>query len=203
MPMGLGWAWVHMGGHLSLINFTLHNFWIHERNLNNMGGHGCNLKGKCRALVKSDRKSRLKFETLDALMRVSLCGLPMENIGWANTLDTWKSTQYRRALPLELHDDWVHYVGNLNNFSASFYCMYFVKIVRHHILSSYKIHSIQNGQYQGFFCCCWCEVLQKGLKVWVKCDYFNALHIEMHVHTSNLKLGGAFGRGTKMTSILK
>ena len=70
-----------------------------------MGGHGCNLKGKCRALVKSDRKSRLKFETLDALMRVSLCGLPMENIGWANTLDTWKSTQYRRALPLELHDD--------------------------------------------------------------------------------------------------
>ena len=30
------------------------------------------------------------------------------------------------------------------------------------------------------------EVLQKSLKVWVKCDYFEALHIEMHVHTSNL-----------------
>jgi hypothetical protein len=30
------------------------------------------------------------------------------------------------------------------------------------------------------------EVLQKSLKVWVKCDYFEALHSEMHVHTSNL-----------------
>ena len=33
------------------------------------------------------------------------------------------------------------------------------------------------------------EVLQKSLKVWVKCDYFDALHIEMHVHTSNLNTG--------------
>ena len=30
------------------------------------------------------------------------------------------------------------------------------------------------------------EVLQKSLKVWVKCDYSEALHIEMHVHTPNL-----------------
>ena len=28
-----------------------HNFVIHGRNLNNMGGHGCNLKGKCQALI--------------------------------------------------------------------------------------------------------------------------------------------------------
>ena len=33
--------------------------------------------------VKSARRSRLKLETLDALMRVSLCGLPMENMDWA------------------------------------------------------------------------------------------------------------------------
>jgi hypothetical protein len=28
----------------------------------------------------------------------------------------------------------VHYVGNLNNFSGSFYCVYFFNIVRHHII---------------------------------------------------------------------
>ena len=33
-----------------------------------------------------------------------------------------------------------------------------------------------------------CEVLQFFLKVWVKCDYFEALHIEMHVHISNLNI---------------
>ena len=31
-------------------------------------------------------------------------------------------------------------------------------------------------------------MLQKSLKVWVKCDYFEAIHIKMHVHTSNLTL---------------
>ena len=30
------------------------------------------------------------------------------------------------------------------------------------------------------------EVLQKSLKVWVKGDDFEAFHLEMHVHTSNL-----------------
>ena len=55
--------------------------------------------------MKSDRKSRLKLETLDALMRVSLCGLPMENMDWARIFDTWKLTKDRRALPLELDDD--------------------------------------------------------------------------------------------------
>ena len=50
------------------------------------------------------------------------------------------------------------------------------------ILFSY---SIQNDQYQFFFG----EVLQKGLKVWVKCDYLETLHIKLHVHTSNLNTG--------------
>ena len=43
-----------------------------------------------------------------------------------------------------------------------------------------------------------CEGLQKNLKVWVTCDYIEALHIEMHVHTSNLgkghKGGSMWGR---------
>ena len=66
-------------------------------------------------------------------MQVSLCGLPMENVDWARILDTWKSTKNRRALPLELDDSSVHYVENLNNISALFYCVYFFNIARHHI----------------------------------------------------------------------
>ena len=42
----------------------------------------------------------------------------------------------RHNLPLELDDDEVHYVGNLNNFSASFYYMYFFNIVK----PSYYFH---------------------------------------------------------------
>ena len=38
--------------------------------------------------VKSDCRSRLKLETLDALMGVSLCRLPMENMDWAKFFDT-------------------------------------------------------------------------------------------------------------------
>ena len=52
--------------------------------------------------VKSGRKSRLKLETLDALIWVSLCGLPMENMDWARIFGTWKSTKIRRTLPLAL-----------------------------------------------------------------------------------------------------
>ena len=37
--------------------------------------------------VKGDHKSRLKLETLDALMRASLCSLPMENMDWARIFD--------------------------------------------------------------------------------------------------------------------
>ena len=40
--------------------------------------------------VKSDHKSQLKLETSDALMWVSLCGLPMD---CACIFDTWKSTK--------------------------------------------------------------------------------------------------------------
>ena len=47
--------------------------------------------------VKSDRMSRLKPEISDALMRVSSCGLPMENMEWAGIFGTWKSTNNRRA----------------------------------------------------------------------------------------------------------
>ena len=36
-----------------------------------------------------------------------------------------------------------------------------------------------------------CGVLQNSLKIWVKCDYSEALHIEMHVHTSNLDTGNS------------
>ena len=64
--------------------------------------------------------------------------------------DTWKSTKNRRALPLD--DNYVHYVGNLNNMSASFYCMYFFNIVRHHIIFIFNTFFIfKNGQYQVFF----------------------------------------------------
>ena len=68
-------------------------------------------------------------------MRVPLCGLGMRNMDWAKKIGTWKSTKNRTSLPLELDDDQVHYVGRFppNNISASFYCMYFFNIVRHHI----------------------------------------------------------------------
>ena len=36
--------------------------------------------------LTSDRKNRLKLETFDALMRVSICDLPMENMDWAKNL---------------------------------------------------------------------------------------------------------------------
>jgi hypothetical protein len=58
----------------------------------------------------------------------------MENMDWTKIFDTQKLTKNQRALPLELDDNSVHYIGNLNNFSASFYCMYFFNIVRHHVI---------------------------------------------------------------------
>ena len=100
----------------------------------------------------------------------------MENINWTRLFDTWKPTQNRRALPLELDDDWVHYIRNLDNFSASFYYMYFFNIVRDHITF---IFNTKRPISSFFFS--W----SVAKKVWVKCDYLEALHIEMHVHTSN------------------
>jgi len=58
--------------------------------------------------------------------------------------------------------------------------MYFFNIVRHHVI--FKFNTKWPKSSFLFFC----EALAKSLKVWVKCDYFEALHIEMHVHTSNL-----------------
>ena len=54
--------------------------------------------------MKSDRKSRLELDTLDALML------------------------------LDLDDDQMHYIGNLNKFSASFCSMYVFNIARYHII---------------------------------------------------------------------
>ena len=53
---------------------------------------------------------------------------------WARLSDTWQSTKNWSGSPLELGDNEVHYVGNLNKFGASFHCMYFFNIVRHHII---------------------------------------------------------------------
>ena len=55
--------------------------------------------------VKSGRRCRLELETLDALMRVSLCGRPMENMDWARVSDIWKLTKNWRTLSLWLDDD--------------------------------------------------------------------------------------------------
>ena len=55
--------------------------------------------------------------------------------------------------------------------------------------TSYYFHIHQNDQYQVLFR----KVLQKSLKFWVKCDYFEALHIGMHVQTSNLNIAGKGG----------
>ena len=85
-----------------------------------------------------------------------LRGLHMENMDHARIFDTWKSTKNWRALPLELDDDQVRYVGNLNNFSASFCCMYFCNTMRHEIIFIFNT----NGQYQVFFFTvkCWQKV---------------------------------------------
>ena len=84
--------------------------------------------------MKSDRLCQLKLKTLDALLRLPLYNLPMENMDWAKKFDTWKSTKNWRVLPLKLDDGKVHHVSNLNYSSASFYCMHFFNIVRHHII---------------------------------------------------------------------
>ena len=86
--------------------------------------------------VKWDCKIQSKLETLDALMRASSCGLPMENVDWVR-VSTLGSRPKTGGLCLwswendEVHND---YVGHLNNLSASFYCMYFLNIVRHHVI---------------------------------------------------------------------
>ena len=38
-------------------------------------------------------------------MQVSLYGLLIKKMDWAKIFDTWKSTENKRTLPLELDDD--------------------------------------------------------------------------------------------------
>ena len=53
----------------------------------------------------------------------------------------------------------MHYVGNLNNFSASFYRMYYFNIVRHHLILIFDTKwPISSVFISG-------EVLQKSVKV--------------------------------------
>ena len=80
----------------------------------------------------------------------------MENVDWAKNFDTWESTKNRRALPLELDDDYMHYARNLNNFSASSHCTYFFNIVRHHIIFIFNAKWPISSFY--------CEMLQNNLK---------------------------------------
>ena len=88
--------------------------------------------------------------------------------------DTWKWTKNRRALPLELEEDEVHYVENLNNFNAWLNWMHSSNImVRHHIIFhiQYKTTNIKLALFSFSFL--GVEVLRNF--VWVKCDYFEAL----------------------------
>ena len=73
-----------------------------------------------------------------------------------------KSTKNRSALPLELDDESMHYIGNLSNFSASFYCMYYFNIVRHHIVFIFNTNWPISSFFFNFFVG---EALQKSLKV--------------------------------------
>ena len=131
----------------------------------------------------SDRRNRLKLETWNALMRVSLCGLPMENMDWARIFDTWKSTK-NRTKGCAFGVGW--WLSALCRESKQFLCIILLHVLLQYSKTSYYFlsHSIQNSQYQVslfYVKCC-----KKSLKVWVKCDHSEALHIDMHVHTSNL-----------------
>jgi hypothetical protein len=101
------------------------------------------------------------------------------------SLKVWVRCDNFKALHIKMH---VHTSNlntgshwfTLNKFSAPCYCMYSFNIVRHHIIP--KFNTKRPIASWPFFC----EVLPKSLKFWVVCDNFKALHIEMHVHTSNL-----------------
>ena len=104
-----------------------------------------------------------------------------KNMDWAIIFDTWKSTKNQKALPLELDDDQAHYVGNLNNLSTSFQCMYFFNIVRHHIIFIFNTKWPISSCFFG-------EVLQKTLESlsevwffrspshWNACAHFKVEH---------------------------
>ena len=131
----------------------------------------------------SDRKNRLKLETWNASMRVSLCGLPMENMDWARIFDTWKSTK-NRMKGCAFGVGW--WLSALCRESKQFLCIILLHVFLQYSKTSYYFHiqyktaSIKFGVFN-------VECCKKCLKVWVKCDHSEALHIEMHVDTSNLE----------------
>ena len=54
--------------------------------------------------VKSKKKTRLKLDTLDALVRVSLIGFEVEFMDWNGIFESWKlvtKTNKRKALSLQ------------------------------------------------------------------------------------------------------
>lgn len=52
-------------------------------------------------LVKSALRSRLRLNTLDALMRVSLCGIDVGDIDWLAVMQEWRNMRDRRILALD------------------------------------------------------------------------------------------------------
>jgi hypothetical protein len=55
--------------------------------------------------VKSERRTRLNLETLDALMRASLNGLEVDAMNWEAIYDIWKvDTKTKKWRPLVLQE---------------------------------------------------------------------------------------------------
>jgi len=46
--------------------------------------------------IKSHLRNRLNLKTLDALMRVSLCGLEVDAMDWSTIFNIWRNMQDRR-----------------------------------------------------------------------------------------------------------
>ena len=126
--------------------------------------------------VNNDCRSRLKLETLDALMRVSLYDLPMDNMDRARNFDTWKSTKTHRALPLELDNNQMHHVRNPNKFRAPFYLHTLLQYSKtsYHFHIKYKTANIKLA----FLTKCCKNVTSKSVVI-LK-PFFT---LKMHVHT--------------------
>jgi hypothetical protein len=71
---------------------------------------------------------------IDALMRVPLRCFPIEN--WTKIFDTWQSTLKSEGFAFGVGRWLSALCKDLNNLSASFCCVYFFDIVRHHIIVS-------------------------------------------------------------------
>ena len=55
--------------------------------------------------IKSHLRNRLNLKTLDALMRVSICGLEVYAMDWATIFNIWRNMQDRRIITL----DWFYF----------------------------------------------------------------------------------------------